>query len=169
MPGIAEISNWAILNTCANFQIRPTSAEAELADWNATRELCPWFVATSGHRIIGFARAARWKGRCAYDWTAEIAVYVSPDHHRRGVGRELYEALFALLRRQGYRSLLAGIALPNAASVALHEAMGMRHVGTLERVGYKMGRWIDVGYWQAGFAGSGLSPTPLRSVSECRA
>lgn len=97
--------------------------------------------------VVGYAKASEWKSRRAYDPSAEITVYIHPDHHRRGVGRELYEALFADLAARGVVTLLAGITLPNEASVGLHEAKGFRCIGVFERIGRKFDKWHDVGYW----------------------
>lgn len=151
VPAILRLSNEAAATGVANFAIEPEP----LAEWErtfaATHERFPWYVAEDGATgaVVGFAKASPWKGRCAYAYAAEVTVYVDPAAHRRGVGRALYDALFATLRAQGYRRLLAGITQPNEASVRLHEAMGMRPCALLERIGWKSGRWHDVGYWQA--------------------
>ena len=108
--------------------------------------------------VIGFAKASPWKGRCAYAFAAEITVYIHHERLGRGIGRELYEPLFAILRAQGYRTLLAGITVPNDASVRLHETLGMKRVALLERVGWKFGKWHDVGYWQVDLADDVKAP-----------
>lgn len=151
MDAIASILNESIVNTHANFSVKPTSAGEQRRAWLADCAMYPWLVAEEGGSVVGFARACRWKGRCAYDWSAEVAVYVDKAARGTGVGFALYEQLFDLLRRQGYRSLLAGIALPDKPSVRLHEKVGMHCVGTLTRMGYKLGQWWDVGYWQIVF------------------
>jgi L-amino acid N-acyltransferase YncA len=104
---------------------------------------------TSRGSIVGFAKASPWKGRCAYAYSVEITVYIHPDAHRRGIGRLLYERLLATLKAQGYRTAFGGIALPNEASVGLHQSFGMTCIGVFRRVGWKFDRWHDVGYWQA--------------------
>ena len=112
------------------------------------------------------AKAAPWAGRCAYAYSAEVTVYVHPEHHRKGIGRDLYSRLIAVLRDQGYCTLLAGIALPNPASVSLHASLGFRQVACLERVGWKFDRWHDVTYWQLDLA-AGEPPkeiSPVRDV-----
>ena len=107
----------------------------------------PWLVDEGEDgRVTGFAYGSAHSPRASYRWSADVAVYVHPDHHRRGVGRRLYEELFARLRRQGFRVLCAGIALPNPGSVGLHEAMGFTPVGVYRRVGWKHGAWRDVGW-----------------------
>jgi phosphinothricin acetyltransferase len=151
VPEILEISNWAALNTPANFAVNPEPRAAWEVSWRTTHERFPWLVATDGigRPIIGFAKASPWKGRCAYDWSAEITVYVAAERRGEGVGRSLYARLFPVLAAQGYHTALAGITLPNEASVRLHESFGMRHVGTFPQVGWKFGAWHDVGYWVA--------------------
>ena len=108
----------------------------------------PWLVLERDGRVAGFAYAGPHRARAAYRWAAEVSVYVAPDARRSGAGRALYAALFGLLRRQGLRVALAGIALPNPASVALHEALGFQPVGTFPAIGWKAGAWRDVGWWQ---------------------
>lgn len=103
-----------------------------------------WLV----HEAGGYAYASRHRERAAYRLTAETSVYVAPSAQGRGVGRALYDALLAELAARGFHVALAGITLPNPASVALHEAVGYRPVGVFEAVGFKFGRWHDVGWWQ---------------------
>src|SRR5690348_11945801 len=107
-----------------------------------------WLVAELDGAVVGFASASEHRSRAAYRWAADVTVYVAPPAARRGVGRALYEALLARLRSQGFRSACAGIALPNDASVALHEALGFERVGIYRNIGYKAGAWRDVGWWQ---------------------
>lgn len=116
-----------------------------------------------GVEVVGFAYATTHRTRPAYRWTAETSVYVSSAHQGCGVGRELYEALLELLRRQRLQVACAGITLPNDASVALHEALGFERVGVYRRIGYKAGAWRDVGWWQMflGPAGDGAPAEPL--------
>lgn len=108
----------------------------------------PWLVAERDVEILGYAYATTWHTRSAYRFSAEIAVYVDPDHKRIGVGSKLYDRLFPILRAHGTHAVVAGIALPNEASVALHERWGFSKVAHFNEVGFKFDRWIDVGYWQ---------------------
>jgi L-amino acid N-acyltransferase YncA len=107
----------------------------------------PWLVC-EGPRVLGYARAAQHRERAAYQWAADVSVYVVDEHRRRGLGRALYTALLGILKLQGFLRVCAGIALPNPGSVALHEAMGFHAVGIFHSIGYKLGRWHDVGWWQ---------------------
>jgi L-amino acid N-acyltransferase YncA len=118
----------------------------------------PWLVAQDANDIIGFAYATKHRERASYRWAADVTVYVAAEHHRRGVGRALYETLFALLAQQGFRTACAGITLPNDASVGLHEALGFHPVGVYRRIGYKLGAWWDVGWWQLELAGAADGP-----------
>ncbi len=108
----------------------------------------PWLVSERAGEVAGYAYAGQHRSRAAYRWAADVSVYVSPAHHRTGVGRELYEALFERLREQGVRVVCAGVTLPNEASVGLHETLGFTPVGVYQKIGWKLGRWHDVGWWQ---------------------
>ena len=148
VPAINHITNWAIAHTHAHFATEPERLEDTAAQLDAADDRYPWLVAETDGAVVAFARAKPWNPRGAYAASVEISVYVLPDHHARGVGRSLYERLLADLRARGFRQAIAGIALPNDASVRLHETIGMRHVGTFTDIGVKHGVWRDVGYWQ---------------------
>jgi phosphinothricin acetyltransferase len=108
----------------------------------------PWLVAELDGEVVGFAYGSPHRERAAYRWAADVSVYLAAKAHRRGIGRELYQTLFELLKRQGLQTLCAGITLPNEASVGLHEALGFRRIGVYRRIGFKRGCWRDVGWWQ---------------------
>jgi L-amino acid N-acyltransferase YncA len=108
----------------------------------------PWLIAESAGQVTGYVYATRFRERAAYRWTTEVAVYVAPSSQRRGIGRSLYQALFSILGAQNYRKVIAGITVPNQASISLHESVGFRHVGTFPGVGHKGGEWLSVGWWQ---------------------
>lgn len=152
VPAIAAIFNHAIEHTTASFWTEPRP-EHEIADAMADAgDRYPWLVAeakaVADNAIAGFAWSKPWSPRCGYASAVEVSVYVAEAHRGRGVGGELYRALLEALRKRGFRSAIAAIALPNEASVRLHERRGFRHAGTLEAVGEKFGRVLDVGYWQ---------------------
>jgi len=109
----------------------------------------PWLVSERDGAVAGYAYGTVHRMRRAYRWVAEVTVYVDARRHRSGIGRELYEALLPLLARQRLQVAVAGITLPNEASVALHEAVGFQPVGIYRQLGYKFGAWHDVGWWQA--------------------
>lgn len=152
-PGVLQIVNREIEHGFAHFGTTPNT-EQDCRAWLADQARLPWLVATGDRPespVLGYARATRWKERQAYDLTVEIGIYVRPDAQNRGMGKALYRELLPTLRRLGYRTVLAGIALPNPASIRLHESVGMTRAGTLPKVGCKRGRWIDVGYWAIHF------------------
>ena len=161
LAAILALSNHYAATPAANFAVEPESLDAWQRSFEQTHNTHPWLVAIDDGgdaALIGFAKASPWKGRCAYEFAAEVTVYVAPNQHGRGIGRALYERLFEVLRAQGYRTLLGGITLPNDASVRLHEAMGMHRAALFEQIGWKFGTWHDVGYWLINFAGD--SPPP---------
>lgn len=108
----------------------------------------PWIVAEAEGELVGYVYASQHRERAAYRWAVDVAAYVAPAYRRRGLAAALYDCLFAILRTQGYVRAYAAIALPNDASVGLHEAVGFRLAASFPRVGYKLGRWVDVGWWQ---------------------
>jgi phosphinothricin acetyltransferase len=118
-----------------------------------------WLVCERDGEVAGYAYGAPLKDRAAYRWTVEVSVYVGEGFARQGVGRELYQALFELMRRQGLRRIVAGITLPNDASVALHEGLGFELIGAFKRVGWKQGAWRDVSWWQLDLPGGDAPPT----------
>ena len=125
----------------------------------------PWLVADDNDSVIGYAYAGAHRERAAYAWSAEVSVYVAETARRRGVARRLYQTLFDLLDRQGYRMAYAGITLPNPASVGFHEAMGFEPVGVYHNVGWKHGQWRDVGWWEL-VLGDNAPAVPLMTLDE---
>ena len=113
--------------------------------------------------VVGYAYAGVHRKRAAYQWTAEVSVYVRADARRSGVARTLYESLFSDLKSRGFCTLLAGVTLPNPGSVALHESFGFSPVGVYSAVGYKFGAWHDVGWWQLRIADPDRPSATLRS------
>ena len=170
LPAILDISNWAAIHTPANFAIEPETLESWTQSFDQTHRMYPWLVAVDdADRVIGFAKASPHKGRCAYAWTAEVSVYIHPDHHRHGVGTSLYAQLIPLLQAQGYVTLIAGITVPNPASERLHESFGFKRCATFERVGWKFDAWHHVGYWEAILQMDEGSPAPVRPVLDALA
>ncbi len=137
-----------VRDTAISFESEPPDAAAMAARIAATTALHPWLVAEADGTVLGYCYATRHRERAAYRWGTDVSVYLAADARGRGLGRLLYTALLDLLRRQGFRTAYAGIALPNPASVRLHEAMGFQPIGVYPRVGYKLGRWHDVGWWE---------------------
>lgn len=124
----------------------------------------PWIVLEDDGIVIGYAYAAPHNERRAYRWSVNTAIYISRTHQRRGAGRALYTTLFDLLRHLGYHNAVAGITLPNPASVGLHEAMGFVLVGVYRDIGYKLGAWRDVAWYQASIQPLPLEPGEPRAI-----
>ena len=148
---VCEIVNYFIERTVFNFRVEPQTVDEWRVQWTRLHDRFPWLVATDDH-VVGVAYAAPWNDKAAYRWTAECTVYVAPSAHRRGVGDALYTELLDRLRRQGFHSVVAVIALPNDPSVGLHERHGFVRVGHLSEAGYKWDAWHDVGFWQCQLA-----------------
>ena len=146
---IARIYNYYILNTVITFEeqvVAPQTIAERLQEVRAAG--LPWLVAESSGTLVGYAYASMWKDRSAYRYSVESTVYLDPAALRVGFGSGLYAALLDSLRRQNVHVVIGGVALPNEASIRLHEKFGFRKVAHFEEVGFKFGRWVDVGYWQ---------------------
>lgn len=146
---IAQIYNHYIANTIITFEEEVVSGDiiSERIKEVQLSQL-PWLVAEQEGDILGYSYASKWHGRCAYRFSTEVTVYLDPDHVGKGIGSGLYSNLLAALKSQGIHAALGGIALPNEASIKLHEKMGFLKVAQFKEVGFKFNRWIDVGYWQ---------------------
>jgi phosphinothricin acetyltransferase len=155
---IASIYAYYVANTPISFEVAPPTSEDMRGRIEHTLARFPYLVYETDGRVVGYAYAGRHHERAAYDWSCEVSVYVENGMQRRGIGRALYAALLALLRRLGYFNALAGITLPNDGSIGLHKAMGFRHAGMNRNVGYKDGQWWDVEYMELGAAGALSGP-----------
>jgi len=144
LPAILAIESEVIERSHANFHTEPRSLEALEAEWARDHARYPWLVLEQDGRVVGYARGSGYKPRAAYAGTAEVTVYLEPDARGRGWSRVLHGALIERLREAGFHLALAGIALPNDASVALHEGLGFERAGLLPEVGWRSGAWRDV-------------------------
>ena len=162
-PGVRAIYAPFVRDTAVSFEAEPPAVGEVAARIAASGARFPWLVADDGGAVAGYAYAGEHRGRAAYQWTAEVSAYVDPAYQRRGVARVLYGALFDVLRAQGFATALAGITLPNVASVGFHEALGFRRVATYPAVGYKHGAWHDTAWWTLRL-GEGAAPDPPRSL-----
>lgn len=141
-------------------------SEREMANRIRTiTEQWPWLVLDDHGVLAGYAYAGRHRDRAAYQWAVDTAVYVGERYCGRGVGRALYTALFELLRSHGYFKACAGITLPNPASVGLHEAVGFKLVGVYGGIGYKLGAWHDVAWYELELQAERGNPPPPRRIS----
>jgi phosphinothricin acetyltransferase len=127
----------------------------------------PWLVAVSGTGdVLGYAYAGKHRERAAYRWSVDFTAYLAPEAKRRGIGTALYRALIKICQSLGYYRAFAGITLPNEASVRLHERIGFRAIGVYRRVGFKLGRWHDVGWWSLDLLPEEDEPRAPRSIAE---
>jgi phosphinothricin acetyltransferase len=136
------------IETAVSFEESPPTVDEMRRRITDTLERFPWLVAELDGYLLGYVYARPYRERAAYRWTTEATAYIGDGQRRRGLGRALYTSLFAILKLQGFCTVIAGITLPNPASVGLHEAMGFRPAGVTRAVGYKQGAWHDVGWWQ---------------------
>jgi L-amino acid N-acyltransferase YncA len=146
--GILAIYAPYIENTSFTFETEVPAAAAFAERISHYLENWPWLVVEDNGVIAGYAYASRYRERVAYQWSVECSVYIHADYHRRGLARVLYETLFVILTKQGFRNVYAVINLPNDKSVALHERLGFNYFATYEQVGYKLGQWKNVGWWR---------------------
>jgi len=148
-----------------SFETAAPSAEEFGKRVQNVTEQWPWLVLLDEGRVAGYAYASRHSERAAYGWAVNTAIYVGDRYRRRGVGRALYTSLFAMLRQQGYFKACAGITLPNAASIALHEAFGFTRVGIYRGIGFKFGNWHDVAWYEAEVQPEVSNPPAPRPLS----
>ena len=146
---VAAIYAPVVAHTHISFEMDPPDAQEMRSRIEKTLAILPWLVAEdAAGAVCGYAYASRHRERAAYQWSVDTTVYVRDDMRGQGVGRALYGRLLPLLAELGYFQAFAGIALPNAGSVGLHEAVGFEALGVYRNVGFKNGEWRDVGWWQ---------------------
>ncbi len=158
---ICGIYNHYVKNTIVTFEEDPVSPQEMRKRISKILRDFPWIVLIDDRRIAGYAYASEWKSRSAYRFAVESTVYVHPDRVGQGMGTRLYRRFLPLLQNRGAHAVISGIALPNEASVALHEKLGFTKVAHFLEVGFKFGKWIDVGYWELFFKNTG----PRRGTS----
>ncbi len=157
---IQQIYAPIVRDTFISFEeVIPDTAEIERRI-QATLQQYPYLVCDIDGQIAGYCYASAFRSRAAYQWTTETTVYVHPDFHRRGIAFAMYTALLDILRGQGYHNAIGVIALPNDASVNLHEKFGFEKIGVLQNMGYKLAGWRDTGWWQLELAPMPPSPAP---------
>ena len=171
-PAIHAIYAPYVAETVISFELSPPTVQEMAARIQKTVGKYPWLVyvpdasVNAGEEVVGYAYASPHRERAAYQWSVDVSVYVSPHYQRRSIGRGLYTALFSLLRAQGFVNAYAGIALPNAGSVGVHEAVGFEPLGVYRQVGYKLGNWHDVGWWSLRLDEPLVVPQPPRPITD---
>ncbi len=145
---IVQICNHYIKNTHYTFETESSNPIEMGARICETAEDYAYLVAEERGEILGYAYAHEFKSRPAYNHSVEVSVYIKNDAVQKGIGTELYRCLFPKIYQTDVHAIIAGIALPNDASIRLHEKMGMEKVAHFREVGFKLGRWIDVAYWE---------------------
>lgn len=165
---IAAIYAPYVLTGTVSFEFDPPDARQMRGRMEASGGLYPWIVATNaeGRGVLGYAYAAKWRERAAYRYVVETSVYVAGALQGQGVGRLLYEALIDTLRAQGFTQAIGVISLPNEHSIRAHEQVGFRRAGQLREIGFKEGRWVDIGLWQCELNDSVVPPVEPRPFSE---
>jgi L-amino acid N-acyltransferase YncA len=150
-----------VRETAISFEVEPPTRVEMHQRISTTLRHLPWLVCERQGEVLGYVYASPHRARAAYQWSVDVSVYIHAQARRTGMGRALYHALFELLNLQGFYQCFAGITLPNPASVGLHEALGFQPVGVYQAVGYKLGVWHDVGWWQRSLQPRpSLPPTP---------
>jgi L-amino acid N-acyltransferase YncA len=146
--GILEIYVPHIKNTSFTFETKIPSTDEFAVRIQTYLQNWPWLVCESGNKITGYAYGAKYRERSGYQWCVESSVYIHDDYQRKGIAYTLYTALIKILKKQGYNNVYAVINLPNEKSVAFHEKMGFEYFAIYKNVGYKLGKWKNVGWWQ---------------------
>jgi L-amino acid N-acyltransferase YncA len=155
---ILEIYSPQVLHSTVSFELEPPSLQVMAVRISKVTASLPWLVLEEGGPVLGYTYATPFNERAAYGWSVDVAVYVRESARRRGAAAALYTSLLAALRLAGFRNAVAIIALPNDASVALHESLGFRPAGLYPRIGYKHGAWRDVGHWHLPLGPTGDPP-----------
>ncbi|HEV2864690.1 MAG TPA: arsinothricin resistance N-acetyltransferase ArsN1 family B [Pyrinomonadaceae bacterium] len=163
---VLDIYAPVVRDSPTSFELAPPSIEEMAGRISKCLGHGAWLACERRGVVVGYAYGGRWRERPAYRWSIEVSVYVREGERGRGTGRALYTSLLAALRVQGFFNAYAGITLPNAASVRLHETMGFEPVGVYRRAGYKFGAWHDVGWWQLALKAPDTDPAEPRALRE---
>ena len=145
---IARIYAPFCASSAITFETEALSADQMAERFEKLSQRYPWLVMDIEGDIAGYAYGGPHHERAAYRWASNVSVYVDDTYRRAGVGRDLYRALFGVMRLQGFVQAIAGITMPNDPSVALHKSLGFQLMGIYKNIGYKLGAWRDVGWWQ---------------------
>lgn len=162
---ISRIYAPIVRHTAISFEVDPPTAEEMAQRIERTTARLPWLVLERGGEVSGYAYATTHSSRAAYAWSVDVSAYVDEPYRGTGIGKALYTALLAVLKAQGFYNAYAGVALPNPASVRLHESVGFHPVGIYRKVGYKLGAWRDVGWWQLSLREKNAPPEPPKDLA----
>jgi L-amino acid N-acyltransferase YncA len=165
-PALAEIYASFVVSEATSFELEPPSGDDMARRVEAIGRRTPWLVCEHEGRLAGYAYASRHRERAAYQWAVDVSAYVHPAWQRRGIARALYTALFRCLARQGFYRAYAGITLPNEASIGLHVSSGFSLVGVYHAVGYKLGRWHDVAWYERSLQPLRDDPAPPTALAD---
>ncbi len=168
---IWEIYKPYVLHTSASFETEVPTLPAFQSRMENILQYLPWLVCAVDNQIAGYAYATDHRSRQAYQWTKELSVYVHDHSKRKRIATALYTTLIELLKIQGVTNCLAGISLPNEASIRLHEKLGFKKVGIFHQVGYKLGTFQDVGWWELFIGDINKSPSgiiPVKSIESTK-
>jgi L-amino acid N-acyltransferase YncA len=157
-----------VRDTAISFEVEPPTCVEMAARIATTLQHLPWLVCDRQGEILGYVYASAHRARAAYQWSVDVTVYIHPAARRSGIGRALYTALFAFLALQGFFQCFAGITLPNPASIGLHASLGFQAIGIYRHVGYKLGAWHDVGWWQRALQPCQHQPAPPTAFAMLR-
>ncbi len=165
---VLDIYRPYVLDTAITFEYEVPSAAEYQERITTNTEHYPWLVCLQHDQIVGFAYGSKHRYKTAYQWSVESTVYLSPAAHGKGIGRLLYETLFELLKLQGYFNVYAGVAIPNAKSEGFHKALGFEVIGDFKKIGYKLGEWHDVKWFQLHLATHTDQPPVPESMQAIR-
>ena len=145
---MCRIYNNYVLNTRITFEETPLQTDDIASRIKDVTQVYPWLVYEENGNVVGYTYAGKWKERSAYRYSVETGIYIDSRHIGKGIGTKLKAELLNMLKEKSIHSVICGIALPNPASIALCEKFGFEKIGHFKEVGYKLGAWVDVGYWE---------------------
>lgn len=163
---VLDIYKYYVEHTIISFEYEAPTFEEYLQRIKTNTEKYPWLVCLYNNKIIGYAYGSTHRYRTAYQWSPESTIYIAHDFHTKGIGRILYETLFALLKLQGYYNVFAGVALPNEKSVGFHRALGFEEIGIFKNVGYKHGNWHHTHWFQLTLNEHNINPANPKKMQE---
>lgn len=163
---ILKIYNPYILNSAITFEYEEVSVEEFQGRISNVLSGYPWLVCLIDNKIVGYGYCGPYRIRAAFDWDCECTVYLDPDYHRRGIGHALYEALFHLVKLQGYYNVYSLICVPNEGSASLHKKHGFKEVGYYANTAYKLGQWRHLSVMEKRLQDNFDKPAQVKRINE---